>query len=461
MTRIVPIMSALALIAVLIVPAAASAQDNPMIAVLPLQASAKVGLGEEDVSYLTDVARGTAAKVLGEAYIVQTEQNMQRILSGMGLTLEQCMAKSGDCEVEIARKLQADYAVAGRIRHALGKLKLTIQLYATGSGALLGQHDDTLREISALEGSVRAGIGALLATLPGAVGGVEASGRPADPPLKTPPSESTALPVPLQGEALTAGHRHTCAIKTDGSIACWGLDLDGSTRPPAGSFQSVSAGHAQTCGVTGDGAAVCWGQPWPGNATPPSGAFRSVSTGGRLACGVRADGTLACWGHGVDLAPPAGVFQTVSAGTDHACGIKRDGSAACWGEEVQFPNLPPEGSFRSIAAGDGYTCGVKSDGSLVCWSLYDSGENNLPRGTFEAVAAGPGHTCALRTDGSVACWGDHGAGQSSPLGGAFLAIATGGSHSCGVRSNGSVACWGLNENEQCVPPADLQVPTTP
>ena len=139
--------------------------------------------------------------------------------------------------------------------------------------------------------------------------------------------------------------------------------------------------------------------------------------------------------------------------------IKRPG--ACWGEEVQFPNLPPEGSFRSIAAGDGYTCGVKSDGSLVCWSLYDSGENNLPRGTFEAVAAGPGHTCALRTDGSVACWGDHGAGQSSPLGGAFLAIATGGSHSCGVRSNGSVACWGLNENEQCVPPADLQVPTTP
>ena len=31
-------------------------------------------------------------------------------------------------------------------------------------------------------------------------------------------------------------------MKTNGSVACWGLNLDGESTPPGGEFASVSAG---------------------------------------------------------------------------------------------------------------------------------------------------------------------------------------------------------------------------
>ena len=181
MQRIVQMLCVLGGLAAMGHPAVASAQDKPMIAILPLQTGAGLRLSESETSLLTDVGRGQAVKVLGDGYIVQTEQNMQRILSTQGLSLEQCMAKSGDCEVEIARKLQADYAVAGRIRKAFGELKLTIQLYETGSGALLEQHDTSARDAKDLESAVRKGMTALLSKLPGAAGAGPSAGLPAMP----------------------------------------------------------------------------------------------------------------------------------------------------------------------------------------------------------------------------------------------------------------------------------------
>ena len=190
MTRIVHIIGLLVLLAAGLLPAGASAQDKPMIAILPLQASESTGLSTEDVSYLTDIARGTAAKILGDGYIVLTEHNIHRILGALGLSLEQ--VEAGDSLVEIARKLQADYAVAGRIRKALGELKLTIQLYETGRGALLEQHDTSARNASALEGSVRDGIASLLSKLPGAA--ASATGGATSHELAILPEEALGSP---------------------------------------------------------------------------------------------------------------------------------------------------------------------------------------------------------------------------------------------------------------------------
>ena len=41
--------------------------------------------------------------------------------------------------------------------------------------------------------------------------------------------------------SVTAGDRHSCGLRSDGSVACWGSDEDGRATPPAGSFDSVSA----------------------------------------------------------------------------------------------------------------------------------------------------------------------------------------------------------------------------
>ena len=48
-------------------------------------------------------------------------------------------------------------------------------------------------------------------------------------------------------------------------------------RPTAGSFDSVSAGNYHTCGVRSDGSVACWGNNEDGQATPPAGSFVSVS----------------------------------------------------------------------------------------------------------------------------------------------------------------------------------------
>ena len=70
---------------------------------------------------------------------------------------------------------------------------------------------------------------------------------------------------------------------------------DGGSVAPAGSFVSVSAGDAHTCGLRSDGSVACWGSDEIGQATPPAGSFVSVSAGDYHTCGVRSDGSVACW----------------------------------------------------------------------------------------------------------------------------------------------------------------------
>jgi len=43
---------------------------------------------------------------------------------------------------------------------------------------------------------------------------------------------------------VSAGVYHTCGVKGDGSVACWGRDVEGQTTPPLGTFTQVAAGTA-------------------------------------------------------------------------------------------------------------------------------------------------------------------------------------------------------------------------
>ena len=59
---------------------------------------------------------------------------------------------------------------------------------------------------------------------------------------------------------VNAGGNHTCGLRPDGSITCWGRDdNDQSPTQVVGVFTSESAGVGQTCGVRIDGYVVCWG----------------------------------------------------------------------------------------------------------------------------------------------------------------------------------------------------------
>ena len=65
--------------------------------------------------------------------------------------------------------------------------------------------------------------------------------------------------------------------------------------PPAGAFTEVSAGGSHTCGLRTDGSVACWGFNGWLEATPPEYALTQVSVAGSPSfCGLNTDNTLTC-----------------------------------------------------------------------------------------------------------------------------------------------------------------------
>src|SRR3990172_3871373 len=77
----------------------------------------------------------------------------------------------------------------------------------------------------------------------------ERQAKPVDPP-------PFVLLAPGTVAQVSAGGHHSCALRTDGTVACWG-QYTGAT-PLAGTFAYVSAGSDHTCGVKTDGTIACW-----------------------------------------------------------------------------------------------------------------------------------------------------------------------------------------------------------
>jgi alpha-tubulin suppressor-like RCC1 family protein len=116
-------------------------------------------------------------------------------------------------------------------------------------------------------------------------------------------SPSLALDPNIRVDTISTGLYHTCGLKLDGTLACWGNDSYGQVSGPNQSldiFTQVSAGGYHTCGLKSDGSLACWGRDQYGQVSSPnhsSGTFTQVSGGGYHTCGVKTDGSLACWGY--------------------------------------------------------------------------------------------------------------------------------------------------------------------
>lgn len=131
----------------------------------------------------------------------------------------------------------------------------------------------------------------------------------------TEPADVGDMPLGAQASALSASHRHTCALLTTGRIRCWGdnttqalgftdaTTLVGATDTPAqkgsarvtGTFDRVVASWFQTCGHLTDGTGnwLCWG----GTPTIPLGiAFTKVSGASENWCGIQTSGNIRCAG---------------------------------------------------------------------------------------------------------------------------------------------------------------------
>ena len=306
------------------------------------------------------------------------------------------------------------------------------------------------------------------------------------PPTATPRPTATPEPTLPPSERfvqLSSGLWHTCGVKADGMLVCWGSNtyarfdgakFVGQARPPSGSFQQVSAGEAHTCGVKIDGRVACWGDNTYGQATPPAGIFQQVSTGQYYTCGLKTNDNVVCWGArsvlkvagGVSVSEatsPVGTFVQLADGFNwhDTCGVATTGNLVCW--PYQREDMPLKTHFRQVSMGQFHGCGIKPDESVACWGADRStlimkdrgrgrgGKATPPAGKFQQISAGEDATCGVTTNHRVVCWGDDYAAPPSPPG-HFAQISVGFLHTCGVKTDGSVVCWGDNRSGQATPP---------
>ena len=323
---------------------------------------------------------------------------------------------------------------------------------------------------------------------------------------------ATCTPRNPAGDCLvqvTLGINFSCALKSDGSVWCWGVNDHGQLGDgqPAGDF---SASPRRV-------------------ALPANFTATEIGAGEIHACALSKSDGVWCWGGGESLqlgrgiddakdhsTPVEAIFpsqalpvHSLAVGAAHNCVVDQVGTVWCWGENDhneagQNPGLPcPLGgdsepcqdvpiptpvasdlSAISVVSGDEFSCAIDDLSELRCWGDNSLGELGIGTttphttelaqmsgmGSFLTVdsdrgvpmiALGAEHGCVV-TGGSVQCWGSNAAGQvglgsksaSEPTP-HFVEISHSvfagsmAKHTCSVDSDsGHVACWGANADGQ-------------
>ena len=351
-------------------------------------------------------------------------------------------------------------------------------------------------------------------------------------------TEDSSAPVDVIGlpegvAAIAAGQRHTCALTLSGGVYCWGDNLfnrlgDGSDEDSpkpvpalglASGVQAIAVGWNHSCALKTDSSVVCWGATgFLGVASFDKGPLivpglesgvSAIAVGPTHTCALKGKQVL-CWGANqsgqlgngeqttvqFELVAVSGLLEEVTAlapGGFHSCALA-DGRVFCWGgnsfgqlgDGTSQDRLSPvgvqglDGDTVALSAGLAHTCAVLSTGRVECWGLDRGGllgGGRLITGEAKpvqvvglsegvgAISAGETSTCAV-VGGRVVCWGindslglalDLASGSSINPGvpqevqefsGTAQAVAVGSSHACSISSSGGVSCWGSNHNGQ-------------
>jgi hypothetical protein len=120
-------------------------------------------LPADQCATLTDAARQGVVGALGDRVVVMTRENMEVMLSDMGLDAS-CVAE-GSCEVDTARNLGVDYVVSGSLTPFGGVLVASLKLHETKGGSLLGSEQVRGADALALLDAMPAGAGKLVGRL--------------------------------------------------------------------------------------------------------------------------------------------------------------------------------------------------------------------------------------------------------------------------------------------------------
>ena len=94
-------------------------------------------------------------KIKGEELLIMTRENIDQVLKDMGKSSADC---KGECEVELAKNIGADYVISGEVLKMDDLYILSIKLHETDRGNLLGSEDvETEKKRELLSGAQAAG----------------------------------------------------------------------------------------------------------------------------------------------------------------------------------------------------------------------------------------------------------------------------------------------------------------
>ncbi len=310
------------------------------------------------------------------------------------------------------------------------------------------------------------------------------NGRLGDATITNKSTPVTTFAGGTDWKQVSAGTNHTVAIKTDGTLWTWGYGRDGrlgtqidttdrstpvTTFAGGTNWKQVSAGDRHTAAIKTDGTLWTWGNGYSGRlgtndrtekltpVTTFAGGtnWKQVSAGDRHTAALRDDGVnkeLFTWGSGysgrlgtktvlvnINISTPITTFvggtnwKQVSVGYRHTAAIKTDGTLWTWGNGSQgqlgtnsisihyIPSTTFSGgtNWKQVSSGITHTTAIKTDGTLWVWG--ESGQGRLgtndavnrstPVTTFaggtdwKQVSAGRDHTAAIKTDGTLWVWG--------------------------------------------------------
>ncbi len=370
--------------------------------------------------------------------------------------------------------------------------------------------------------------------------------------LGTTANNATTNPNPTPVQVLTnvasvaAGASHSLALKNDGSLWAFGSNEFGQLGSPTNSGSlvanpvptqvlsdviAIAAGRFHSLALKSDGSLWSFGLNVSGqlgtvtnsgtNSANPSPIqvltnVVAIAAGGSHSLALRSDGKL--WTFGDNQFGQLGVATNVgtnapnptpqqvltgatavAAGIAHTTVLRIDGTVWSFGSNefgqlgrptnsgTNNPNSSPVqvlGGVKEIAAGDNHSLGLKGDGSVWSFGLNEFGQlgnatnsgstspNSSPTQVLTGIieiAAGGSHTMAVESDGSLSTFGSNLQGQlgsatnsgtttpnpapihalvglypSNPA----TAIAAGGRHSLVLRSDGTLLSFGSNEYGQ-------------
>lgn len=285
--------------------------------------------------------------------------------------------------------------------------------------------------------------------------------------------------LPVSAVSVAAGHEHSLALMSDGTVWAWGWNDSGQLgngtfaeqfTPPfqieeLNEVKAIVAGAYHSLALKDDGTVWAWGNNWDGQLGDDTWENSAVPT------------------------PVQGLSQVIAiaSGDYHSFALKEDGTVWAWGSNwdgqlgvghtsyVEGPVQLPLTQIVQIEGGNGHTAAIDYQGRLWTWGSNTDGQlgyetagsdQTSPQlvsalSNVKSISLGRDHSIALLSDGTVWGWGDTGNGQAGILPDGFVVkepmqiegldgteIATGDYHTLVRQSDGSVVSFGASWDGQ-------------